>query len=111
LLDLTAKKLMGIIEQREIRLISAVARGGKCLQASDVQSPVVLALGSEGAGLPREIEEAGMRVSIPLAPTVESLNVAAAAAVLLYEIMRQRQAVSGVAVTRPAPLTPERRRL
>jgi tRNA G18 (ribose-2'-O)-methylase SpoU len=56
----------------------------------DLAKPLALALGSEGAGLPRVFESAGILVSIPMASQVESLNVATAASILLYEVARQR---------------------
>jgi TrmH family RNA methyltransferase len=57
--------------------------------------PVALLIGNEGAGLPEGIERiADARLRIPMAPGVESLNAAAAAAVLFYEAARQRNALS-----------------
>jgi RNA methyltransferase, TrmH family len=53
--------------------------------------PVALLVGNEGAGLPEEIERsADARIRIPMASGVESLNAAAAAAVVFYEAARQR---------------------
>ena len=53
--------------------------------------PAALLVGNEGAGLPEEIERsADARIRIPMASGVESLNAAAAAAVLFYEAARQR---------------------
>jgi RNA methyltransferase, TrmH family len=53
--------------------------------------PVALLIGNEGAGLPEEIERsADARIRIPMSSSVESLNAAAAAAVLFYEAARQR---------------------
>jgi RNA methyltransferase, TrmH family len=53
--------------------------------------PVALLVGNEGAGLPEEVERsADSRIRIPMASGVESLNAAAAAAVLFYEAARQR---------------------
>jgi len=52
-------------------------------------APVALVLGNEGAGIRPEIErEASRRLSIPLTGGVESLNVAVAAGILLYEVRR-----------------------
>jgi len=57
--------------------------------------PVALLIGNEGAGLPEEIERsADARLRIPMATGVESLNAAAAAAVLFYEAARQRNILS-----------------
>src|SRR6266850_1694321 len=53
--------------------------------------PVALLVGNEGAGLPEEIERsADVRIRIPMSGGIESLNAAAAAAVLFYEAARQR---------------------
>ncbi|MGB2623813.1 MAG: RNA methyltransferase [Candidatus Acidiferrum sp.] len=57
--------------------------------------PVALLVGNEGAGLPEEVERsADARIRIPIAGGVESLNAAAAAAVLFYEAARQRNSLS-----------------
>jgi RNA methyltransferase, TrmH family len=56
--------------------------------------PVALLVGNEGAGLPEEIERsADARIRIPMARGVDSLNAAAAAAVLFYEAARQRNSL------------------
>jgi len=56
--------------------------------------PVALLVGNEGAGLPEEVERsADARIHIPMASGVESLNAAAAAAVLFYEAARQRNSL------------------
>src|SRR3989442_1378031 len=53
-----------------------------------------LLVGNEGAGLPEEVERsADARIRIPMASGVESLNAAAAAAVVFYEAARQRNSV------------------
>ncbi|MBZ5702195.1 MAG: RNA methyltransferase [Acidobacteriia bacterium] len=70
---------------------------GKLLRPWEVdwREPVALLVGNEGAGLPEEVERsADARVSIPTASAVESLNAAAAAAVLFYEAARQRKLLS-----------------
>jgi len=63
----------------------------------DWREPIALLLGNEGAGLPEEVVRAAdARIHIQMATKVESLNAAAAAAVLLYEAYRQRRkAVAG----------------
>jgi 23S rRNA (guanosine2251-2'-O)-methyltransferase len=58
---------------------------------TDLTGKVVLVLGSEGKGLrPRVAESCDLLVSIPVRGRVASLNVSAAAAVLLFEAVRQR---------------------
>jgi TrmH family RNA methyltransferase len=57
---------------------------------SSARPPVALALGNEGAGVGPVLEAAaGRRISITLAAGVESLNVAVAAGILLYGVMRE----------------------
>src|SRR5579864_5871637 len=59
--------------------------------------PVAMLVGNEGAGLPREVEQsADARIRIPMASGIESLNAAAAAAVLFYEAARQRKIVVNI---------------
>jgi RNA methyltransferase, TrmH family len=54
------------------------------------QLPLAVLLGSEGAGLPAELlAAADVRVAIPMTGTAESLNLAVAAGILLYEVRRR----------------------
>ncbi len=54
-------------------------------------APLALVVGNEGAGVREALRErAARRVGIPLAAGAESLNVAVAAGILLYEVMRER---------------------
>jgi 23S rRNA (guanosine2251-2'-O)-methyltransferase len=69
-----------------------VGAAGTYTQA-DLTGPLVLVLGSEGKGMrPRVAEACDALVSIPLRGRTASLNVSAAAAVLLFEAVRQRGA-------------------
>jgi TrmH family RNA methyltransferase len=62
-------------------------------------APVALLVGNEGAGLPADVERnADARIGIPMSSGVESLNAAAAAAVLFYEAARQRNSVTSSSV-------------
>jgi TrmH family RNA methyltransferase len=73
------------------RLMAAVPRGGRSLFDVDVEGPLMVLIGSEGAGLPSSVvTEADERVSIPMEAQVESLNAAVAAALIVYEIRRRR---------------------
>ena len=61
------------------------------LYACDLTGPVAIMLGNEGAGLSAELSRAaGVRATIPMPGRVESLNVAAAGAICLFEMVRQR---------------------
>ena len=64
--------------------------------------PVALLVGNEGAGLPAEVERsADARIRIPIASGIESLNAAAAAAVLFYEAARQRKSFTTAGGPKP----------
>jgi TrmH family RNA methyltransferase len=70
----------------------AAASGRAALSCWDAtwQFPLALLLGSEGTGLPADLlAAADMQVSIPMTGTAESLNLAVAASVLLYEVRRR----------------------
>lgn len=72
----------------------ATAMQGESLYTQDLSAPVAFVIGNEGAGLRKEtIAAATKRITIPMAKTslgsVESLNAGAAAAVCLFERMRQ----------------------
>jgi len=95
LLNLTPQQIVTLLHRKKISLISSVAKGGRPMNEiieKDGIEGVAVALGSEGSGLPRELEAAGTPVSIPMARQVDSLNVATAASVMLYEIARLRAA-------------------
>ena len=78
------------------------ARGVRCLAAhphtdkrilskTDFTGDCCIVFGSEGDGIsPAVLEACDEAVAIPMPPTVDSLNVGAAAAVFLYEVSRQR---------------------
>jgi TrmH family RNA methyltransferase len=71
--------------------------------------PCALLVGNEGAGLPEDVERnADARIRIPMASGIESLNAAAAAAVLFYEAMRQRNARTTKAAQDPVATQPFR---
>jgi len=79
-------------------VIAMVAEGGTSLYATALSGRVAIAVGNEGAGLSAALAaEATCRVTIPMPGSVESLNAAAAAAVCLFECVRQRSA-SGAAI-------------
>jgi RNA methyltransferase, TrmH family len=76
-----------------VRLVAAVPRGGTPLPAIDLREPTAIVLGAEGGGVdPDTVRAVGHTVTIPMGAPIESLNVAVAAAVILYEAMRQRRA-------------------
>jgi RNA methyltransferase, TrmH family len=90
---MTPASVMTCLRSGGIRTVAAVPRGGDDPDTINWQGKVALILGGEGGGLPDEVTRASdVRVSIPMATPVESLNVAAAGAILLYAM---RQAAGG----------------
>jgi TrmH family RNA methyltransferase len=74
------------------RLVATVAAGGTPLFDAPLAGRVAIAVGNEGAGLTLPLQSlAGVRVTIPMPGGTESLNVAAAAAICLFECVRQRR--------------------
>ena len=73
-----------------ITRVALVAHGGTPLAEVDLARPVVLVLGAEREGLPEEVlARCDVRASIPQTGDAESLNVAMAGTVALYELARR----------------------
>lgn len=84
-------EVIGQMRERGLRLIATSSHKGTPLQDADLTGPLAIFIGSEGAGLPRElIAEMTEMVAIPHSPAVESLNAGVAASIVLYEAARQR---------------------
>jgi TrmH family RNA methyltransferase len=76
---------------RGVQIVATAPVGGLALGEADFSGPTLVLVGGEGAGLPDEVQAlADVRLRIPMRPPVESLNVAVAAGVVLYEAYRQR---------------------
>lgn len=73
------------------RTVAAVPRGGRGPDDINWSGRVALLVGGEGPGLSDDlVAQCDERVTIPMTPPVESLNVAVAGAILLYAARRQR---------------------
>ncbi|WP_322805669.1 RNA methyltransferase [Thermanaerothrix sp.] len=74
------------------RILLAEAQGGIPYWNFDLRQPLLLVIGSEAEGpSPEAQREADARLTIPMPGQSESLNAAVAAAILLFEVVRQRQ--------------------
>jgi RNA methyltransferase, TrmH family len=72
-------------------VVATLPAGGDALFDADLRGPIALAIGNEGVGLSAALTAAAQRrVTIPMPGGFESLNAAAAAAVCLFECVRQR---------------------
>lgn len=86
-----AMALVSTLRKKGVKLIATAPRRGTDLYATDFTAGTAIVFGGEGAGLDESVLlQADARVSIPMNPPVESLNVAVTAALLVYEARRQR---------------------
>jgi 23S rRNA (guanosine2251-2'-O)-methyltransferase len=86
---------MEALKARGVWLIGGEGEGDGLFYEFDYNQPVAVVLGSEGRGLRQLTRKKCDRIlSIPMRGKVNSLNVAAAASVFLFEVARQRAAVS-----------------
>lgn len=73
--------------------IAACDMGGSEYYKADLSGKIAIVIGSEGAGISRLVKEnCDFTVSMPMVGKITSLNASNAAAVLLYEVRRQRDA-------------------
>lgn len=83
-------------QDQGVQCVATCSHGNDSYWDVDFQRPTLVIMGNEGSGLaPHLLDQADRLVTIPQNPRVESLNVAIATALLLYEGKRQRDYVSG----------------
>lgn len=79
------------LRRQGLRVLGTDPHGGTALPHSDLRGAIAIVLGNEARGVSREVWECCTeRLRIPLTSQIESLNAAAAAALVAYECSRQR---------------------
>jgi TrmH family RNA methyltransferase len=79
------------LQQQQIQIVAASPEGTQDYIVPDYRAPVAVVMGSEAYGLaPVWLSAAQAVVRIPMHGAVDSLNLSAATAILLYEVVRQR---------------------
>ena len=79
------------LKQRGVWIFGTAAGGATALYEADLTLPAAVVIGNEGVGMSRIVaEQCDFKVSIPMKGRISSLNASAAAAILLYEAVRQR---------------------
>ena len=73
-----------VFRQKKVQILAAVPRARMQLRQYDLGHPTVLLIGSEGQGISKSFQRTARKVCIPTT-SVESLNAATAAGILLYE--------------------------
>jgi TrmH family RNA methyltransferase len=85
-------EINALVKGHHLTSYLADSAGGKPHYESDFQAPLALILGGEAAGAGNEAAKLAVQhVHIPMMAETESLNAAAAAAVLMFEVLRQRE--------------------
>jgi len=84
--------LLKELRNKDVRLLAAHLKGQKTFDRADYSGKVGILIGNEANGLSEEAAElANEKVLIPMAGSVESLNAAVAAALLMYEAFRKQK--------------------
>ena len=79
------------LKEAGVWIFGAASEGSTTLYKADLKGPAAIVIGSEGDGMGRLVTETcDFTVAIPMNGKINSLNASAAAAVLLYEAVRQR---------------------
>jgi TrmH family RNA methyltransferase len=92
---LTLSESLAALQAANVRIGAAVPRDGRDPDEVNWRGRVAALIGGEGSGLdPQAIAASQEKTTIPMAPRVESLNVAVAGALLMYAARRQRVASS-----------------
>ena len=83
--------LLKELKKQGVWVFGTAADGNTSLYNADLKGPAAIVIGSEGDGMTRLVSEnCDFLVSIPMKGHISSLNSSAAAAILLYEAVRQR---------------------
>ncbi len=83
--------LLEQLQKEGVWVFGTAAEGTTTLYNADLKGPAAIVIGSEGEGMTRLVrEKCDFLVSIPMKGRISSLNASAAAAILLYEAVRQR---------------------
>lgn len=89
--EASTAEVVAWLSEHDLRLVAADPRAGKRLWDVDMASGVAIAVGTEHNGLSNELRQAAAElVEIPMQGSIDSLNAATSAALLLYEALRQR---------------------
>ncbi|MCQ2420936.1 MAG: 23S rRNA (guanosine(2251)-2'-O)-methyltransferase RlmB, partial [Clostridia bacterium] len=80
------------LKERGVWVCGTAADGDTNLYHADLKNAAAIVIGNEGDGMSRLVADScDFKVSIPMKGAISSLNASAAAAILLYEAVRQRQ--------------------
>ncbi|MBS0621345.1 MAG: RNA methyltransferase [Verrucomicrobia bacterium] len=88
----SSEETLAFLRARNVKVVAGTPGATTLYTEADLTGPLAIALGTEQLGLSqRWMEEADLQVRIPMCGVADSLNVATATTVLLYEALRQRK--------------------
>ncbi len=97
--EATSADALNWLRERHIAIVATTPNTDMVYTAADLRGPVAIAVGTEDKGLTETwLKEADVSVRIPMQGRINSLNVATATTLLLYEALRQRTSL-------PSPLS------
>jgi len=90
-IECSLEEALQFLQQEGVALVAATPHAQQLFTRIDLQDSVAIAMGSEQLGLSEELmQKAALHAKIPMLGEADSLNVAAATTLLLYEVVRQR---------------------
>lgn len=94
-IECEGKEALDWLKKQKIKICAATPSAKQIYTETDLSGPIAIAVGTEQLGLsPLWMEQADIQVRIPMKGCADSLNVAMATTLLLYETLRQRDARS-----------------
>ena len=79
------------LQAEGFQIVAATEHSRKLMYDADLTKPTVIVMGSEENGISKEVLKlCDEQLAIPMIGAIESLNVSAAAAIMIYEVVRQR---------------------
>jgi 23S rRNA (guanosine2251-2'-O)-methyltransferase len=85
------RNILKALANEGMQIVAATEKSTQLLFDADLTKPTVIVMGSEDEGISKEVLKlCDVQLAIPLIGAIESLNVSAAAAVMLFEAVRQR---------------------
>lgn len=90
-------RALGELHDAGVRVVGLDSSGERAIGDVDLKGPICLVVGSEGKGLRKAVKAAcDVTVKLPMPGPIDSLNASVAAAIALYEVVRQRGPASTI---------------
>jgi TrmH family RNA methyltransferase len=91
-IEAEGEEVLRFLKEQKISICSATPKAKLDYTEAGLSGPIAIAVGAEQIGLSQKwLDEADIQVSIPMLGVADSLNVASATTLLLYEVLRQRK--------------------